>query len=1818
MNKNHFRLVYSRLRNMLVAVEETASATGKSSGETTVAGHAPIDARPMVQFAFRPIAFAALVLAGALPAFMPASYAQIVAAPGSDASVIQTQNGLPQVNIARPSGAGVSVNTYSQFDVQKPGAILNNSPVITGTQLAGQINGNPNFAAGQYAKIIVNQVNSSAASQINGPLEVAGTRAQVVIANGSGISVNGGAFINTSRATLTTGTPSYGPDGSLSGFDVRGGQITVQGDGLNASNVDQVDLIARSVAANAKLYANTLNVVTGANHVDHDSLAATPIVGDGPAPATSIDVSQLGGMYANRIILASNEYGVGVSNAGVIAAQAGDLTLQSNGQLVLSGRTTASGNLAATGSDIQNSGTTYAQQNANLSASGTFTNSGTLAAQQNTTVNAGSVNSTGTLGAGVNGDDGSVGHSGDLSVTASGQLNATGQNVAGGNASLSGSGVNLAGSQSAANGNLSLTTNAGDLNLSNATTSAGGAVNARAAGALINDHGTVTAQTDLHVSGQSVDNSDGTLQAGQNATIDAGAGFTNARGAVLASQAATVAALTSNVIIMETRVVDGQSVLVPVVYLAQASQQNMNGPLIAATDINLQNTQTFTNSGTVQASNSLTIDGKSIDNAFGALKSGGLMSLTTTGDVDLTSAKVNAGSLALNAGGNLILDTATKTLNQVSDTGATRTTTTLGPLAQINVAGDAAIVTGGNFEQNAGALSVGGNLGMQIGGDWTLGAQQTSEHKVVERANGVSDTNLNSTVGSSVQVGGVSAIGVGGDLTARGAQIDLGGGGTVAVNGNVLLGTASATSTVDSNSAGSDAHGSYAESLHQSDQTLTGTTLHGGDTLTIASGKDITLSGSTISLDKGNANLLAVGDVNVVAATETHTLNSQETHSHSGVASSSTVTSGIDQAATLSQGSLISADGVTIAGGRDINVAGSTIVGTNDVALSAARNVTITTSQDTVNTSTYYEKQESGFGSTGSGISYGSKDQKDTTHDSSVTQNGSLIGSLNGNLTVSAGNDLHVTGSDLIAAQNITGTGANVIIDAAANTTHHDETHEVSKSGFTLGVAGSVVDAVQGAVDQAHAAGKSEDSRAAALHTIAAVGDAAAAAEGLADGKTPDVKVELSFGSSHSTSSFSEDGTTQTGSTVKAGGTAMFAATGNGTAGSGNITIAGSDVSANDVVLAAKNQVNLVNTTDTDSTRSANESSSSSVGISYGTQGWGVDAAMSKANGDSNSDAAMQNNTHVSGTNSVTIVSGGDTNIIGANVNGNQVTANVGGNLNIASVQDTTTSAAHQESSGGGFSISQGGASANFSSQHGDASGSYAGINEQAGIQAGAGGFDITVKGNTDLKGAVIASDADASKNTLTTATLTFSDIQNQSDYSAKSSGFSAGGSIGAPTKGTGVSSVGNAGGYTPMLSQSESGSDSATTKSGISAGTINITDAANQTQDVASLNRDTSDTNGTVAKTPDVNALLDKQADMMNASSAAGAAVATQIGALADAKHDAAQKAADDATKAGDTAAAAAYQADADSWAEGGVNRVALHTAGGALIAGLGGGSALGGAAGAAVASTLAGKLNSLADGLSNGNGSGADPGLTLGNVAGNLLAGGFGGLVGGNSGAFTAANADLYNRSNCNAEGKCSTGSQVLDAVMNVVNDPWGSLNHALNSIIPAPGQNPPADPNPLVQANDNGKPPATGGAVVTPPTMVCTPNAGCAMTPAIATPGTPGYVPSNATLNDGNNAPNDSSRPVGVSGSPMDVPRGTNQPTTIGGVDYSGHAIDQMQGRGVPPSAVKNTIENGVIYPTREGTTGYYDPTNNIRVVTNSKTGLVVTVIPGAPGK
>ncbi|WP_175817892.1 hemagglutinin repeat-containing protein [Burkholderia diffusa] len=922
------------------------------------------------------------------------------------------------------------------------------------------------------------------------------------------------------------------------------------------------------------------------------------------------------------------------------------------------------------------------------------------------------------------------------------------------------------------------------------------------------------------------------------------------------------------------------------------------------------------------------------------------------------------------------------------------------------VSGGTVLASANQDLNNLGGLIQGNTVALSAGRDLNL----TSTTSSAKAANG-SATGIDRV--STVNAGTLQAT-AGRDLNANAAVIATTGDAVLAANNDVNL---NALRQSSQDAVKWDAR-NHAEHSASSD---TGTQIATGGNLAIAAGHDVNATAAYANA-QGAIGISAGHDVNLNAGEQSASANDEHYHKENGFLSSKSTHTIDSSRYTNAVGTTLSGNSVSVQAGNDLTAKAATIAATNDVSLTAGHDLTITTADTASSEYHYKDVKKSGLGSAGAGISYGTNQTIDTSRDTVKGSQGGLIGSTDGSVSMVAGNKLHVTGSDIVASKDVTGIAKEVTIDASQTDRHHEETHEVKSSGFTLAVKSPVIDAIQNVNQQAQGAGGSQDGRAAALHAIAAAGGMAdlVGATGnmtkaLNDPKGKvEAKVELSFGSSHSKTTFTEDGRQNNGSSVKSGGTAAFVAMGDKNAGQGNVTIQGSDVNAKDVLLQATNKINLVNSTDTDSTRSTNESKSASVGVSYGTGGFGVSASMSRAHGDANSDAATQNNTHINASNTATIISGGDTNIVGANVNANKVIADVGGNLNLASVQDTSRSEAHQSSSGGGFSISQGGASASVSMQNGHASGNYAGVNEQAGIQAGEGGFDINVKGNTDLKGAYIASTATPDKNQLTTGTLSFSDIQNSSSYNASSFGISAGGGVGDGGSNYathGQTSGKNTGGALPLY-VSESGSSNATTKSAISNGGITITDQANQKQDVATLNRDTSNLNGTVSKTPDLQNVLNKQSDLMNAATAASETIAKQIGNYADKKEQAAR---DAAAATDDPALKAQYMQDAKNWAEGGDNRVALHIAGGALTGGLtaGGWGAAGGAAGAGVSAKVAPELTEIAQSIK-------DAGLTgnkdvdelLGNVTSNLLAGGAGALAGGGTGVLTSAAVDRFNR--------------------------------------------------------------------------------------------------------------------------------------------------------------------------------------------------------------
>lgn len=348
MNRTRYRLIFNRSRGQLMAVAETAHAHGKTGqGERPGNGMpAGADARRGMSRIAKPIA-ALLCLTLALnPAL-----AQIIAdtnAPANQQPTVLGDAWRPLVNIQTPSAAGVSRNTYSQFDVEPGGVVLINSR-----------HSNPWLKNGE-ARVILNEVNSSNPSYLRGPINVDGASAQVVIANPSGIQVDGASFVNTTRATLTTGTPLFDND-ALSGLAVRKGLVEITGQGIvsNATFGDTpyVEILSRAALIAGSVRAQEINVTTGTQDIDYATGKLTPASGDGEPRPIAIDTAMLGGMYAGKITLLATEAGVGVRNAGTLEATGGQIIITADGYLQNTGGIRAGvASLATVTGDIDTSG----------------------------------------------------------------------------------------------------------------------------------------------------------------------------------------------------------------------------------------------------------------------------------------------------------------------------------------------------------------------------------------------------------------------------------------------------------------------------------------------------------------------------------------------------------------------------------------------------------------------------------------------------------------------------------------------------------------------------------------------------------------------------------------------------------------------------------------------------------------------------------------------------------------------------------------------------------------------------------------------------------------------------------------------------------------------------------------------------------------------------------------------------------------------------------------------------------------------------------------------------------------------------------------------------------------------------------------------------------------------------------------------------------------------------------------------------------------------------------------------------------------------
>ncbi|MGR2681655.1 hemagglutinin repeat-containing protein [Chromobacterium haemolyticum] len=486
MNRLCYRLVFNQARGLIMAVAEIVKPMGAGGGRSA----ASVAASRRLGVTLRGIVWASwCALAGA-----SALAGGIVADPNAPAAqrpnVINTANSLSQVNIQAPSAAGVSRNQYSQFDVDKRGAILNNSGTSVQTQLGGWVQGNPNLNPAAPARVILNEVNSANPSQLRGFLEVAGGRAQVIVANPSGILCDGCGTINAGRMTLTTGRPELNPDGSLAGYRVESGVIRIEGAGMQAGSTEYAELMARAVEVQAGFWAPQLSVSAGRNRIsaDHQNIQALAADRAG-RPGFAIDVAQLGGMYAGKIRLLATEAGVGVRSSGQLSGGE-QLKLDSAGQLTLNGRQNGGDIQYRAAGNIEHSGASYSPGKLEVSGDAALRQSGTVAAAGDVKVSARDIVANGDFAAGSD-DKGQVGTTGALSLKAGDSLQLSGHALAGSSLDLNAAAMNAADAKLRANDRVTLTAENG-LGLSRANVNTGRLV-VQAGGRIDSDAATLQA-----------------------------------------------------------------------------------------------------------------------------------------------------------------------------------------------------------------------------------------------------------------------------------------------------------------------------------------------------------------------------------------------------------------------------------------------------------------------------------------------------------------------------------------------------------------------------------------------------------------------------------------------------------------------------------------------------------------------------------------------------------------------------------------------------------------------------------------------------------------------------------------------------------------------------------------------------------------------------------------------------------------------------------------------------------------------------------------------------------------------------------------------------------------------------------------------------------------------------------------------------------------------------------------------------------------------------------------------------------------------------
>ncbi|KAF1005598.1 MAG: 16S rRNA endonuclease CdiA [Luteibacter sp.] len=1141
------------------------------------------------------------------------------------------------------------------------------------------------------------------------------------------------------------------------------------------------------------------------------------------------------------------------------------------------------------------------------------------------------------------------------------------------------------------------------------------------------------------------DNTDAMAQ--YRALMDAGAdvahGFQLSVGVALTAE--QMSRLTQDIVWMVTQEVNGEKVLVPVVYLSAAHAQEVaqSGAIMSGKTVLLDASGNLTNTGSIKAGQDATLKAGTLLNG-GNIGAGGNLSVTAAQDI-LNGGTLKGGNVSLTAGNDILSGAG---IGRV-DLGGIKLGDSLAPLdaSRLGLVQGGSIAATGNLSANAGRnltldrapISAGGDLSLtakrdlsatasaiKAGGDAILGAGRdlvsegakvkagdqiaiSAGHDVV--LNAVTDVERHSDAGREGRkiidtrtmdqsLKGTELTGTKGVIVSAGHDIDATAVAISSEKGSVAL---AAKNDVNLN-AGEEEHTWSQDTVKKSsglfsskksrthdatdDVLAVGSSIKSGDGVSIAAGNDVTLQGASVRAD-GALALAAGRDINLTATEDRYSETHESKTSRSGLVinrGAAPVHQGkttkreetVEQ--TIGHGTSLSGDSVTAAAGRNLLGEGVQVAATHDVLLAAGNDLRLTAIENTYATDQEKSVRTTGYSRSGLNELYGS--QKDSRGESSrqVTHTGSLVGSTDGSVTLTAGNDLHLTSADVMSQTATTLVGKNVTIDASVDSVSSSQFQRHSEGGITGGFGGKLVDLGMDARQSIRGAKDTDDDRLKALYAARAAYDikdgyGIAMDTGIRGGNGPGeegLNVQVGIGGKSASSKTTTYDETTAGSRIRSNGDVTIAATG------GDLTIVGSKVEGKNVALAASHDINLLSQEEEHRLKSESKNGSGGVGVSFGTNGLGIYAEASVGKGKAHGNGTTHAETTIDATDRLTLVSGNDTTIQGAQLKGQQVVANIGNNLTIRSEQDTDDFASKTMQAGGKVmaGITQSGfvsGSAYFAQSKVDSH--YSSVNEVSGIKAGAGGFQLDVGGTTHLVGGKIASDADAAKNLLSTGNLVYEDLHNESKYKASQISFSGGSTI--------ASNVAGALGTAISAATPQHGNASSDTRSGIAEGTIVVRNDPGK--DLSGLDRKPTLEDEALKNAYDAKKVADRQ----ELTAQAGYVGMRGVGSLS-------QWMAENAKT----------DQDREAWSDGGRNKVILHGVVGAAMASLGGGNAAEGALGGASSEAVSHVMQQY---LYDHN---VQPGTSEWNTYMELGSAIVGGVTGRGNGANAALNGDLYNR--------------------------------------------------------------------------------------------------------------------------------------------------------------------------------------------------------------